>query len=53
MKQVQLVEITSFIEFAPQYFQHVSEAIINKVYGCILYYIHDCPNYSPGDICRK
>ena len=32
MKQVQLVEITSFIEFAPQYFQHVSEAIMNKVY---------------------
>lgn len=31
MKQVQMVEITSFIETAPQYFQHVSEAIKNEV----------------------
>ena len=31
MKQVQLVEITSFIEIATQYFQHVSDAITKKV----------------------
>lgn len=31
MKQVQMVEITSFIETALQYFQHVSEAIKNEV----------------------
>ena len=31
MKQVQMVEITSFIEIAPKYFQHVLEAVKNEV----------------------
>ena len=31
MKQVQMVEITSFIEIAPRYFQHVLEAVKNEV----------------------
>ena len=35
MKQVQMVEITAFVEIAPQYFQHVSEAVKNEVCVCV------------------
>ena len=38
MKQVQMVEITSFIDTALQYFQHVTEAIKNNV-RCFSIYI--------------
>ena len=37
MKQVQMVEITSFIDTALQYFQHVTEAIKSDVSQHSLY----------------
>lgn len=38
MKQVQMVEITSFIDTALQYFQHVTEAIKSDVRDIHLFY---------------
>ena len=48
MKQVQLVEINSFIEIAPKYFQHVAEAIKNKVTATVFVFkqYYTRPSYS-------
>ena len=40
MKQIKTVEISSFEQIAPLYFDHITTALENKVHMYINYYVH-------------